>query len=96
LSQTRGPGGPPLSPADAVRDLLSNIPGGNDNETASGLDNIERIRAGQAAGGKNPEDMSPQELHSVLWQVLTWRDGGTDKSNNSVNELIGLSCKEDL
>ena len=27
-------------------------------------------------GGKKPEDMSPQELHAVLWAVLTWRDGG--------------------
>jgi len=27
-------------------------------------------------GGKKPEDMTPQELHSVLWAVLTWRDGG--------------------
>ncbi len=40
------------------------------------LDNIERIRAGPAAGGKNPDEMSPQELHSVLWQVLTFRDSG--------------------
>jgi hypothetical protein len=37
---------------------------------------MDRIRAGPAAGGKNPEDMSPQELHAVLWQVLTFRDSG--------------------
>lgn len=40
------------------------------------LDGVERIRAGPAAGGKRPEDMSPQELHAVLWEVLTFRDSG--------------------
>jgi hypothetical protein len=38
------------------------------------MENIDRIRAGPAQGGKRPEDMSPQELHAVLWQVLTFRD----------------------
>jgi hypothetical protein len=40
------------------------------------MEGIERIRAGPAAGGKRPEDMNPQELHAVLWQVLTFRDSG--------------------
>jgi hypothetical protein len=38
------------------------------------LEAIERIRAGPAAGGKAPDQMSPQEVHSVLWQVLSFRD----------------------
>ena len=40
------------------------------------MEGIQRIRAGPAQGGKRPEDMSPQELHSVLWQVLSFRDSG--------------------
>ena len=40
------------------------------------MDSVERIRAGPTSGGKNPEEMSPQELHAVLWQVLTFRDSG--------------------
>lgn len=52
------------------------------------LENIERIRAGPAAGGKRPEDMSPQELHSVLWQVLTFRDSVMKK----IEKTIGESC----
>jgi hypothetical protein len=41
------------------------------------LDSIERMRAGAGmGGGKKPEDMSPQELHSALWQILTFRDSG--------------------
>lgn len=38
------------------------------------IDGIERIRAGPAQGGKNPDQMSPQELHAVLWEVLSFRD----------------------
>lgn len=40
------------------------------------IDSIERIRAGPSQGGKPPDQMSPQELHSVLWQVLSFRDSG--------------------
>ena len=55
------------------------------------LDNIERIRAGPAAGGKNPDEMSPQELHSVLWQVLTFRDSGmTFKRTSPIFVLINM------
>lgn len=76
MTQTRGPGGPAVSPTEALRDILFSIPGGAGSEFSRDLDNMERIRAGPAAGGKNPEDMSPQELHAVLWQVLTFRDSG--------------------
>jgi len=57
-----------------LRDLFMNIPGGSGSEMSRDMDNIQRIRAGPEAGGKRPEDMSPQELHAVLWQVLSFRD----------------------
>jgi hypothetical protein len=38
------------------------------------MEGIERIRAGPSQGGKKPEEMNPQELHAVLWQVLSFRD----------------------
>ena len=51
------------------------------NEFLGNKEGVERIRAqgqGQGGqGGKRPEDLSPQELHSVLWQVLSFRDSGT-------------------
>lgn len=37
---------------------------------------MERIRAGPSGGGKRPEEMTPQEMHAVLWQVLSFRDSG--------------------
>ena len=49
----------------------------NGGDMSRDMEGIERIRAGPAAGGKRPEDMNPQELHAVLWQVLTFRDSGT-------------------
>jgi hypothetical protein len=45
-------------------------------ELSRELDAVERIRAGPGQGGRRPEEMSPQEIHGVLWQVLTFRDSG--------------------
>ncbi|KJA23049.1 hypothetical protein HYPSUDRAFT_66529 [Hypholoma sublateritium FD-334 SS-4] len=90
LSNTRGPGGPPINPADTLRDLLFAIPGGSGSDMSRDLDNIERIRAGPAAGGKNPDEMSPQELHSVLWQVLTFRDSVVKKISKTIEKIPGL------
>ncbi|KAG5350799.1 hypothetical protein C0989_009227 [Termitomyces sp. Mn162] len=80
----------PMDPAAVLRDLFFSIPGGGGGELSREMEAVERIRAvgqgqGQGGwpgqqqgqgGGKRPEEMSPQELHSVLWQVLTFRDSG--------------------
>jgi len=52
------------------------------------MDNIERIRAGPAQGGKRPEDMSPQELHAVLWQVLSFRDSVVKKIEKTIGTFM--------
>ena len=64
------------SPADILRDLLFKLPGGSGAEITRDMEGIERIRNAPAQGGKPPEQMSPQELHAVLWQVLSFRDSG--------------------
>ena len=87
VQQSRGPGGKTVTPADALRDVLSTLPGA-DSEMSRDLENIERIRAGPAAGGKRPEDMSPQELHSVLWQVLTFRDSVVKKISKTIGKMF--------
>ncbi len=74
---TRGGGN---SAADTLRDLLFKLPGSGGSEMAREMDGIERIRAGPAQGGKPPDQLSPQELHSVLWQVMTFRDSGKCQS----------------
>ncbi|CAA7264296.1 unnamed protein product [Cyclocybe aegerita] len=89
FSQTRSGGGP-TDPANALRDLFFALPGGEGSELSRDMENIERIRAGPAAGGKRPEDMSPQELHSVLWQVLTFRDSVVKKISKTIEKIPGL------
>ena len=64
------------SPSDILRDLLFKLPGGSGTEITRDMEGIERIRDAPAQGGKPPEQMSPQELHAVLWQVLSFRDSG--------------------
>jgi hypothetical protein len=64
------------SPADILRDLLFKLPGGSGTEITRDMEGIERIRDAPTQGGKPPEQMSPQELHAVLWQVLSFRDSG--------------------
>lgn len=71
-----GPGGSP-NPADVLRDLLFKFSDGSGNDMARDVDGIERLRAGPSQGGKNPEEMSPQELHAALWQILSFRDSGS-------------------
>lgn len=64
------------SPADTLRDLLFKLPGGSGGEMSRDMEGIERLRDAPAYGGKPPDQLSPQELHSVLWQVLSFRDSG--------------------
>ncbi|EMD35500.1 hypothetical protein CERSUDRAFT_116237 [Gelatoporia subvermispora B] len=87
-----GPGGPGnATPSDVVRDLLFELPGGDSGETQRELANVERIRAEPyQPGAKRPEDMSPQELHAVLWQVLTFRDSVVKKIEKTIEKIPGL------
>lgn len=74
-SRSQGTRGEPgFDSASTLRSLLFSIPGGGGNSMARDMESIERIRAGPAQGGKRPEDLSPQELHSTLWKVLIFRD----------------------
>lgn len=43
-------------------------------ELSREMEGIERLRSGEQ-GGKRPEEMSPEELHATLWQILKFRDG---------------------
>ena len=80
------------SAADSLRQLLFKLPGAQNADMARDVDNVERIRAGPGAGGKRPEDMSPQELHAVLWQVLTFRDSSACCCCVCACEMRELMC----
>ncbi|KAI0300153.1 heterokaryon incompatibility protein Het-C-domain-containing protein [Multifurca ochricompacta] len=82
------PGG--RSPPDILRDLLFKLPGGSGAEMTRDMEGIERIRDAPAQGGKPPEQMSPQELHAVLWQVLSFRDSVVKKIETTIEKIPGL------
>lgn len=68
---------PRVHTASTLRQKFSTIPGGMDDAMFREMENVERLRAGPAQGGKSPDDMTLQELHSALWQILVFRDSGT-------------------
>ncbi|KAF7360302.1 hypothetical protein MVEN_00759700 [Mycena venus] len=88
-SSTRS--GPGSNPGSVLRDLFFSLPGGSGSEMSREMESIDRIRAGPSQGGKRPEDMSPQELHSVLWQVLSFRDSVVKKISHTIEKIPGLS-----
>jgi hypothetical protein len=85
-----GPGSAGSNPGDVLRDLLFKLPGGTGGEMTREMDGIERIRAGPSQGGKRPEDMNPQEIHAVLWQVLSFRDSVVKKIEKTIEKIPGL------
>jgi hypothetical protein len=66
------------------------LPGGEGAELSRDLDGIQRMRDSATGGGKRPEDMSPQELHSALWQVLTFRDSIMKKIEKTIREFTDI------
>ncbi|KAG6827329.1 hypothetical protein H0H92_012203 [Tricholoma furcatifolium] len=93
-SGTRGGPGGGRSQGDVLRDLLFSVPGLTGGDLSREMDAVERIRASSApqGGGKRPEEMSPQELHSVLWQVLTFRDSVMKKIEITIERIPGLNA----
>lgn len=90
-AKSRSMGSGNSSPADVLRDLLFKLPGGDGGEMSREMDSVERIRAGPSQpGAKRPEDMSPQEIHAVLWQVLTFRDSVVKKIEKTIEKIPGL------
>ncbi|KAG8725753.1 hypothetical protein FRC12_024063 [Ceratobasidium sp. 428] len=77
----------------ALRELLFQLPGG-DNDLNRDMEGVERIRASTQPGGgsgmKPPQEMSPQELHATLWQVLKFRDGVAKKIEKTIEKIPGI------
>lgn len=68
-----------------LRSLFSQLPG-EGGGLSRDLDNATRA----TNTGKNPSDMSPQELHAVLWQVLTFRDNVSKFIEQTIEKVIRL------
>ena len=83
-----GPGG--NDDSSLLRDLFFQLPGGGGSDMARDMDGIQKLRDGPTQGGKKPEEMSPQELHAVLWQVLSFRDSVVKKIEKTIEKIPGL------
>jgi hypothetical protein len=59
-----------------LRDAFLKFPGGNGNKMGREMEGIERM-PGIECDNRRPVDMSLQEVHSVSWEVLSFRDSGT-------------------
>ncbi|KAL1744889.1 heterokaryon incompatibility protein Het-C-domain-containing protein [Schizophyllum fasciatum] len=81
-----GPGGDDTS---NLRQLFSLLPDGSGGDLSRDMDNVSGLRDG-TANGKRPEDMSPQELHAVLWRVLSFRDAVAKKISKTIEKIPGL------
>ncbi|KAF8186977.1 heterokaryon incompatibility protein Het-C-domain-containing protein [Mycena galopus ATCC 62051] len=83
VSTTRS-GPDSASSVSVLRDLLFKLPDGSGSEMTREVEGIERIREG---GGKRPQDMTPQELHGILWQVLSFRDKVMKKVSHMIEAI---------
>jgi Heterokaryon incompatibility protein Het-C len=88
--RSRGAPGSSGNPGDALRELLFKIPGNGGGDMSREMDGIERIQTDPSQGGKKPEDMTPQELHAILWQVLSFRDSVVKNISNTIEKIPGL------
>ncbi|KAG2341613.1 Het-C-domain-containing protein [Suillus weaverae] len=79
------------SSSDMLRDAFLKIPGGSGDKMSRDMEGIERMRAGIEHGDRRPEDMSPQEVHSVLWQVLSFRDSVMKSISGTIEKIPGLN-----
>ncbi|KAG9126619.1 hypothetical protein FRC07_002769 [Ceratobasidium sp. 392] len=79
----------------ALREVLFQLPGG-ESDLSRDMEGVERIRASTQPGGgggmKPPQEMSPQELHATLWQVLKFRDGVAKKIEKTIERIPGLGA----
>jgi hypothetical protein len=69
---------------DGIRDLLFQLPGGEGTNLSRDMDDINNIRAG---GTQDPMNMSPQELHAVLWKILKFRDDVSKAITNTIERV---------
>ncbi|KAF8527105.1 heterokaryon incompatibility protein Het-C-domain-containing protein [Gautieria morchelliformis] len=90
LSSARSKSSNGADSSSVLRGLLLKLPSGAGGEITREMEGVERIRAGPSGGGKRPEEMSPQEMHAVLWQVLSFRDSVVKKIEMTIEKIPGL------
>ncbi|GAA5931982.1 hypothetical protein JCM1841_006122 [Sporobolomyces salmonicolor] len=75
--------------ANTLRKMLFDLPGGSGSGLSREMQDVEDIRTRASNGQMN--DMSPQELHKALWQVLVFRDNVVKAIESTIEKIPGLS-----
>ncbi|KAH8829036.1 heterokaryon incompatibility protein HET-C [Flagelloscypha sp. PMI_526] len=92
-SKTKSRSGGSSEPTSVLMDLFAMLPGESGQDMKRELDDVARLRtngSGMPPPGKKPEEMSPQELHAVLWKVLSFRDSVAKKITHIIEGIPGL------
>ncbi|KAG2069173.1 Het-C-domain-containing protein [Suillus decipiens] len=77
--------------SDMLRNAFLKLPGGNGDKMCRDMEDIIHMRAGIERGNRRPQDMSPQEVYSVLWQILSFRDSVTKSISGTLEKIPGLT-----
>lgn len=56
------------------------------------MNDVENIGRNGAGAGKNPMDMSPEELHANIWKILKFRDNVMKRIETTIEKIPGLSA----
>ncbi|GAA99255.1 uncharacterized protein L969DRAFT_86483 [Mixia osmundae IAM 14324] len=75
---------PTDSTGSALHAMFGQLPGTSGNHLSRELDDVQNI-------SRDPMDMSPQELHAVLWKILKFRDDVCLVIERTIEKIPGLS-----
>jgi hypothetical protein len=79
------------SSSNALRQMFFDLPDGVGGELSRDMDDVNNIRA----SNQDPSTMSPQELHRILWQILSFRDKVSKRIENTLEKIPGLGALVD-
>ncbi|RSH77731.1 uncharacterized protein EHS24_002789 [Apiotrichum porosum] len=77
--------------SNTLRTLFFDLPGSDGHELSREMDDINTMRA----SSQDPSTMSPQELHAVMWKILSFRDSVMKRIENTLEKIPGLGSLVD-
>ncbi|WOO81062.1 uncharacterized protein LOC62_03G004590 [Vanrija pseudolonga] len=76
------------SSANRLRTMFFDLPGSDGQELNAEMERVQNRAAGAQSGA---EQLSPQDLYKVLWQILSFRDSVMKSVERTIDRIPGLS-----
>ncbi|TXT13760.1 hypothetical protein VHUM_01127 [Vanrija humicola] len=76
--------------AGRLRTMFFDLPGTDGQQLNKEMEDVQMRVAGVQQGG-GADQLSPQELYKVLWQILSFRDSVMKSVENTIDRIPGLS-----